>query len=469
MPGELQRAIGELQSSFRRLGAVSRRYSAWSGIRAELDRPSYAVAIQRQDWDELANRSRSRRSAYERTANQLLALRRSLQSEYIVNGDAAAVYDEWYVPPRSRPDWAQLRGGVEAELRGRGRSRRQIGQAILQLQQLDEDTTVRIHRQRILDTESDLDQFYRRCLAGWIGAELAFRVAELNQHFRRGRRPRTDADTFVTDTSAYVEATERSYFEQLRSGFIPSPDFPARGEALDRLGAAIRYAAAAARTRAVSQTASWEAGPSALAVANSLRSLLRHVALRGQLRWAAADVEASSSREWLRAAATRGFETAWQWPRLHTIASLADRRNRVPDGTQVSVQGILGQVQITHVADVPVTNALVRDLQGNEIAITTKHRKADSGGMVEGCYVRVSGNWSRRDPRLQRPAVELMRHRLTELSGTSWTDWVTLRLRGIYEASPEALSVEWTWQPGTDGAGNQLRYKQWFAEERRPT
>jgi len=126
-------------------------------------------------------------------------------------------------------------------------------------------------------------------------------------------------------------------------------------------------------------------------------------------------------------------------------------------------------VTIRHVGEDPVATATLRGgARGSDVLVITKHQKFDSSGMVGGSSVEVSGQWEHRAREIAGPALRLGRRNLGELAAKSWSDWVTAELRRVFESIPEALTIRWSWQPGRDGAGNPLRYRVWFPEERRP-
>jgi hypothetical protein len=207
-----------------------------------------------------------------------------------------------------------------------------------------------------------------------------------------------------------------------------------------------------------------------LLLGDALRALLRHAALSYRLAWlSAADPDSPDRVRWLRAAA-RPFPTAWLSPRERTLEALDTRPRSVANQSPVTLAGTLGPVTIRHIGFDPVSTANVRDRTGRfDVTVTAKHRKFDSSGMVGGSAVRVSGQWEHRAPETASPALRLGQRRLAELAVRSWSDWITAELREVFEPSPQALTMQWSWEPGRDGAGNPLRYGVWCPSERRAT
>jgi hypothetical protein len=99
----------------------------------------------------------------------------------------------------------------------------------------------------------------------------------------------------------------------------------------------------------------------------------------------------------------------------------------------------------------------------DSVTIALAHIKVDSGGIVPGAAVRLAGTWraSSKEAR-NAPALELDRRALAVLGKTNWSERMLREAQAIYTPVPHGLAAEWSWEPGVDGAGNQLRYATWF-------
>jgi hypothetical protein len=464
---ELRRAVRKVQASYRLLGRAAKRgYSTWGRLRPQGDWPVYAAAIERQDWAALEKAARTVLARNRAVLRDLLAARRALTPHIAANAEVAAVFRKHFVPPRSRPEWPRAEQLLRRELRQRGRTAEQIERLITRLSSLDASTTPRRHLEVLRAHEVRLDGFARRAMAGLMGAHLAAAVGAFNRVARR-TGPGRDAAAFARRAVRVVETAERGFHRALRRGRIPAvPLGPGPGIArLLRKGAVSAARIAAARRGSRGTTSDDRA---ALLAGDALRTVLRHVALRYRLTWlGATDPDSPERMRWLRMAAQRPFPTGWKPPRERSVTTLAHRPRAVRDGTPVTLAGTLGPVTIRHIGQTPVSTATLRErARSSEIVVTAKHRKFDSSGMVGGSAVRVSGSWEHRAPETAGPALRLERQRLADLATRSWSDWVTAELRQVYESSPQALTIRWSWEPGRDGAGNPLRYRVWFPDER---
>jgi len=130
----------------------------------------------------------------------------------------------------------------------------------------------------------------------------------------------------------------------------------------------------------------------------------------------------------------------------------------------VAVAGMVSSLAITHMGRKAISHAELTDAGQRSVGITLPYIKLDSGGVVPGASVRVVGDW--------RPTVEWLdgasglvinQRNVGDLSRTYWQDWVTEALRYTFEPSPHGLEMSWSWEPGPDGAGNQLRFGTWAA------
>jgi hypothetical protein len=465
---ELDKAIGRLEKSYALLrDDASKHFADWAAVRSAGDRVEFAEAIETENWRALDKAAHDRLAEHRKTLRDMLAERGRVKKQVVVGRQAEGVLEEHFVAPRTRPDWAQLRTGVEQELRSRGRSEAQVKRAIGRLSRLDSDDVVRPHKAAITSYMTELDQYARSCLPALIGAELAAAVARFNLDARR--RSRTTPAVSKRDlrtTEQQIRRAQKGFYGDLAAGRFPEIDLPAGRQLDSRLLDALAAAAQLSSARNPKRTKS--EAQLALRVGTLIRALLRHQAIRYVIAWiGSGEADSRLASEWLRSPAGRTFDSGWTPPAARKIADLAANPTGVAVGTPLTVEGSLGAVTIEHLADVPVSRAALRGSGGGEIWLTTKHRKADSAGMVEGCWVRASGLWVHDAPGAGGPALEISRVPYRELSSTSWSDWLTAELRRVYEPSTQGMATEWSWEAGRDGAGNQLRYKVWFAPERR--
>jgi hypothetical protein len=86
--------------------------------------------------------------------------------------------------------------------------------------------------------------------------------------------------------------------------------------------------------------------------------------------------------------------------------------------------------------------------------------------MTPGAYVRVAGVWQQSSKEVAGTALAMDRINLGELGKSSWSDWAKSKLAAVFQPTPHNLAAAWSWEPGVNGAGNQLRYGTWYENRR---
>jgi hypothetical protein len=466
MAGDLGQAVARTRRSYEALYKGSQRHrDQWTALRPQDDHVTYADLINDADWRGLARASASKLTAYGRVARQLVAYRELVGKQFELNRSLAPVFEREFVPPRARPDWHERSRALREDLHERGLSRRKVGTALKTYSSLRADTVTVEHRHALANAETEIAPFARRCFAGLMGAHLAGAVAEFNLAVKAHVHEPRDAAGATKRTVAVLERTERGYWQTLQRERIPSVDLGPSADLRKRLSDATTYAAALAVQR--KHDASTAEHRAALEAADAIRAVLRHYALRYQLHWAGSALAGSPElSEWWRGA-SHPFASAARPPRRGSVPALAARPRSVRAGTPLTIEGLLVGLAVRHPAGKAISIATVRDARGHEVTVAAKHRKLDSSGMVPGSFVRISGEWAKDIREIGKPALSVERLALNDLAEQSWTDWVTARMRGTYEPTPQAITAGWSWEPGVNGAGNPLRYRVWYEPERR--
>ena len=196
----------------------------------------------------------------------------------------------------------------------------------------------------------------------------------------------------------------------------------------------------------------------ALWVAEIIRGLLRAIALGyvadGALAWGA---KTDPAQEWIQAAQLPF--TGYESPPAIPVRQFKKRKS----GQEVTFTGVVTSVSITHRAGKAVSAVKIASDKDSQITAALSHIKLDSGGMVPGAIVRVTGTWTGSIPWLPGgPALVVKRLSYGELGKKGWRDWVTGAIRDVYAPIPHGLAAIWSWEPGVDGAGNPLYYGVWY-------
>ena len=170
----------------------------------------------------------------------------------------------------------------------------------------------------------------------------------------------------------------------------------------------------------------------------------------------------SKRRRWQRAAERLPFSSRHSMPRKRTLSGLINNSSR-NDGKEVTVEGVLGELDIRHSGPARVLSvAVIQDANGNTLKAVLPYIKLDSGGMVPGAAVRISGNWHHLSDKIDEPALHADRLSLSERARESWQDFATFELRRVYTPIPHGLAISFSWESGLEGPGNQLRFGIWY-------
>jgi hypothetical protein len=208
-------------------------------------------------------------------------------------------------------------------------------------------------------------------------------------------------------------------------------------------------------------TGNSETGRLALRVADLIRQLLGAIALGQFVSWISGwQPNASPTQTWLSMATKLPFSSSEGDFPITPITDLLTQ----PDVTFATIEGTLGRVTIVHRGQKAISSAAVTDDAGNSVTVTIPFIKFDSGGMTPGSFVRISGTWQTQSNEVDGAALLIDRRNLNELGQQTWRDWAMFQLRPIFEAIPHGLAAQWSWEPGIDGAGNQLRHDTWYVK-----
>lgn len=130
------------------------------------------------------------------------------------------------------------------------------------------------------------------------------------------------------------------------------------------------------------------------------------------------------------------------------------------DGQDVVVEGVLSNLAITHVTATKVkSTAEVKNSAGVAVNVVLPHIKLDSGGLIVGAYVKLSGRFAASNAEAGgSPAISLSRLPLGDLAQTSWHAWLRQQLSNVYVVVPHNLETTFSGEPGADGLVNPVKY-----------
>lgn len=142
-----------------------------------------------------------------------------------------------------------------------------------------------------------------------------------------------------------------------------------------------------------------------------------------------------------------------------SVAKLEKRPSKY-DGKDVVAQGELRNLSIVHLtATKVISTAELINNRGHAIKIVLPHFKLDSGGLVEGCYLKVSGTFRAENPEAgNQPAMSVARYPMTTLGKTSWNAWLRNQMRTIYEPIAHNPEMMFSAEATGNGAINPVRF-----------
>jgi hypothetical protein len=430
----------------------------------------YTEAIVEARWSELAKLARDRAGvARERSSELDRGVDRI--AEILRRLDRVPDIRRQLPPPANqRSDWRELRPRIVEGFRARGLSKAEAGRAATQIGSFSLADHAEETRRRLCAAAEEISELHQEAASFLCAALLAGAVSRFNRSARRNDPERTAgaAEEWCANVERAVRAGERGLHRALASGDVFRTHLRARELAMlaeSQIEEGARHAAAAARRRRSTPDRSEDS--LARRLGDCLRQLLRGVALGTVAGHAArGNKRCPPTREWLAAAGRLEFEDPAAIPRW-SVARLA-QGDFPPTRELVAVEGTVSSLAITHRARKAVSLAELTGGGDHSARIALPYIKLDSGGVVPGASVRVVGDWRQTLDWLEGgSALVVDQHNVGDLSRTYWQDWVTDALRYTFQPSPHGLEMSWSWEPGPDGAGNQLRFNTW-ASRRRP-
>jgi hypothetical protein len=238
----------------------------------------------------------------------------------------------------------------------------------------------------------------------------------------------------------------------------------------------LKKGASAQKPAKATDAAALEAwGDISLEIADVLRMALRGVALANFLKYSSGDER--TLRDWARNAVKIAYGDALLAGKSNTLSEL--KKQKLRSGQRISVRGLVNDIIFVQVnKNKSVSLVDIIDNAGNHLSAALPYIKIDSCGLVPGSWVSITGTFDREalKKHLQRVIPKeyntkiaalnpegLIIERLNygELARKSWQHWVTRELSFMFTAVPHGLNISWSWQSGSRGPANQLRYGTW--------
>lgn len=431
-------------------------------------RVAATVAIGASAWSELATLAASVR----RDATRDLTAMNAQQSEWATAWTdvqrVRAVLESTWRAPEDREGWEGARQGLLRDMAARGIGRQKLKVAIASFSRATADGLMKLVEDPISLVGRQLEAGVLGRLSGLAAADLGEAVARFNVLVARPhtltRRPSASVGSVaLRRASALLHGLHAGLQHGTRAGIVRKAQH-AEAKAQQLLEPLVRAAA----MHAIHQRATIDPdeGRRAIEVADAIRSALFVRSAARAIEWSAGWPEMSPLwGAWREAARTRSFESRFSTP---PVTSHADVSNALGASrpTLVTVEGRVGTVKIVHRGKKAISSTSLTDASGSTVSVGLPYIKLDSGGMVEGCYARVTGTYWRAHDDFPGPVLVLDRRNLAHDARTSWLDWLAHELSPVVTPVAHHLTATWTWLPGPDGAVNPLQYATWSAPRR---
>lgn len=434
----------------------------WGPYDPGRDRAAYIPVMNRLDWKKLASLAQSLKKERQKTLTDIEASRKQILSLMPLLDELDKAAPGLPPPLPKIAGWKEQRKKLEAALRKQRLAPDKI-EAILEAEEKrDFRKAPQLLRARLDPAIERLERARRRHVASIMGAAHADAVARFNTSYRKAR-PYDAEETKAWCRAAYgmLLDGEKALWQLLRDGKPAKAAAEAaklRKKAESALKSGAEMAATVAARRRQPGAGALE-NIAALWVAEILRGLLRAAALghvaESALAWGA---QMNPAKEWIEAARKLPFE-GYASPPAIPVSRFKKRKA----GQEYTIAGFVAGVSITHRAGKAVSAVKIASDRDTWITAALSHIKLDSGGMVPGSIVRVTGTWTESIKWLPGgPALVVKRLSYGELGKKGWRDWVTGAIRDVYAPIPHGLAAIWSWEPGIDGAGNPLYYGVWY-------
>jgi hypothetical protein len=436
----------------------------WISFRPLHDRADYVVPIGKGDWRELSVLAKSGKKARQESLSSIEKSRKELLG-FLPLLDRLDRLAPDLPPPLPRlAGWKEQKQKLIAAMRKKRMPQGKID-AILKAEEKRDLRKSPQQLRKMLDHAIErLETARHHHLASLMGTIHADAVARFNASYKRAKPYDAEGTRAWCRTNrGMLLDGEKVIWQLLRDGKPKKASAEAaklRKKAEASLKSGTKLAASVAIRRRQTGSGALE-NIAALWVAEVVRGLLRAIALgyiaESALVWGE---KMEATQEWMKAARKLPFD-GFDSPSAIPVREFKKRKT----GQDYTIAGVVTGVSITHRAGKAVSAMKIASDKDNQITAALSHIKLDSGGMVPGAVVRLTGTWTSPIKWLPGgPALVVKRLNYGELSQKGWRDWVTGAIRNVYAPIPHGLSAIWSWEPGPNGAGNPLYYGVWYED-----
>ncbi|GAB6179806.1 hypothetical protein JCM14036_11250 [Desulfotomaculum defluvii] len=444
----------------------------WGRLSKFENHVSYMKQINSESWSSLHSNAKEEISDHLHALGELSAKQVTVTELYNDFPDLRFAFGK-AVAPSSRPNWTQERQRIYQLAEEKGLDKEKIETGLKYLDTYDP-------KKELKNIEGIVVNMYERLHLDWLrrtGALMGSRFAELVASFNLVSTPTPDSSLLpslpaeISKKLTIINQVETEIWLSLKSKegktILQEKIRLLKEQTEEDIHSFTipRLDLIASLRKENPQDPSL--GNLAIEIADLARRQLQAQALADTLNWAL-DLEGKVLKEWIKAAqAATCYETKYQWPQPVPIDTLLASPQRY-EGQDVVIEGLVKEVKIEHKGKERkvISTALVAGDTSN-ITVSLPFIKLDSGGLVPGAWCRLAGTWkgSSKDA-LGEPALEIDRIPYTKLGKESFRDWLTNQIAPIFLRIPHEIAGTWSWQKGSNGAANPLKYGVWCRHER---
>lgn len=362
-------------------------------------------------------------------------------------------------------DWKAIRKSIVKHLVKKGKSEKKANEVAKRVETINEND---VKNKISLVFENSINHLHHLTylrLVSAMGSTLALCVARFNEN-AKNNSSLSGAKAFCTQSEKKIAEAQKQVWTCLKQNDIAALEI--KSTDLTKLAAnllmnkCLKYAAAISAKRRKKISDKIEDDQLALQLGELIRLLLFSIALGKQTFLLSKSNEQSEQLKiWLGMAKKLPFNTQESKLKNTPISSI-NSKPKTFENKFITIEGTIKKVTIKHRGRKAISSAQVTDEKGNSVTVVIPYIKLDSGGMVAGSYINISGVWKNNNKETEQSALLIDRLSLKELSKKSWLNWVKFELTSIFQTTPHALNAKWSWELGPDGAGNQLRYNMWY-------
>lgn len=421
------------------------------------------VDIVAANWENILNKSELDMAQAETTIANLKVFQVQLNQLSLAGEDVLAQLKNQITAANKHGDWEEIRSSSIEQLVQEGYDEQQVQQIFDNIGSYTYRDYAAPFRKSVLGMEKTLNKRYARALAHYMGNLFAFYASRFNTLVIEGVEVEQNINSYCENTLQTLSTFRTNLYDALKENNLEGATLEGDNLTNYCLGElnenVLDLAAHIYNERQGVDFDFTMDGQKATELGDIIRDLLLSVAIGYYAQWVGGyHNKFAISRTWLRKADKLNFTDFPANPQLIEVSTLSNDPDS-KDGQELSVQGKIINVTISHDGSKAISNAELEDENGNTIIIAMPYIKLDSGGVVEGTYVKVAGVWLASNYEANGlPALDIDRVDYTSMSKTNWLAWLTLQLRSVFQPIPNSLNARYSWEAGSSGAISPIRY-----------